>query len=413
MASRRQDASFSHRHRLGVRGRTAGGIRSERDERRRTPRDDYDGGCCWSIRLHTMTTSMTTQAHSQLSITGVALHPRLLLLLLLLLLFLLPLTAVLAAPASASVDPATADDDDLGDCVCGLEGLTPRIHHGDKSVAGQFPWMVYIAHTLGRIPIQSCAGTVINDRFILTAAHCLEPPEPLIKDPEVFTSLGIWIGDQTDPHNLALCQAAGIKRVITHPDYVKDAVNMTDVALVELLRPLTFSASLTPICLPDFTDFDNFLAAGWGYTDHEMNDPECLMQADLAVVSEAACREVYSGISDHEMCAGDEERNVCPGDSGGPLMSRREGVVYQAGVTAAGTTVGLSDCGLTKNPAIFERVSSHLEWILRTSLDSGARWCRSPFDPPPPVQPFESGDAAAAAADLPQQQRQQQALAAR
>lgn len=291
-------------------------------------------------------------------------------LLLVLLLTLVP-NAVLSDPQ---------DDGFMADCVCGVEPVKPMIHNGRPSARGSYPWMVYLSFmVMGRLRLTTCAGTIINDRFIMTAAHCVEAPEPLILSALTGIQLGVWVDRDLDLNHLKLEDSLEIKRVIKHANYLKDqATRMTDVALIELEHPLKFNDSFSPICLPDFTDFDNLVAAGWGFVDMHGTEPERLMEAEMLVVSDDVCQQIYLSLEEHEMCAGDEFSNVCPGDSGGPLMTRKQGVVFQAGITTAGTAISETDCGLTQNPAIFEKVTSHLPWIWNET--SGAKWCVNPLE---------------------------------
>lgn len=248
------------------------------------------------------------------------------------------------------------------------------IHNGKETMAGQFPWVVYVGFFfLRRTRLNACAGTIINDRFILTSAHCLVPLEP-----HYGLELGVWIGGDINPVDLRLKDALQIKGWIQHENYIIGDYSTDDVALIELQVPLHFNTSFSPICLPDFSHYDNLFVAGWGFVGNPETEPTNLMHADLAIIPDEVCHEYYDWLSEHEMCAGDEERNVCLGDSGAPLMTRRLGIVYQAGITAAGTTMHDTDCGLTAKPSIFEKVIPFLPWI-REMVGPDAKWCDAPF----------------------------------
>lgn len=54
-----------------------------------------------------------------------------------------------------------------------------RISHGNKTDINQFPWMAILQYESADGLQQRCGGTLINSRYILTAAHCLNQRDPL------------------------------------------------------------------------------------------------------------------------------------------------------------------------------------------------------------------------------------------
>jgi hypothetical protein len=78
-------------------------------------------------------------------------------------------------------------NNDTGECIeCGLpvNRRQARIVNGDRAYRGQWPWMavvgVYFQDDVNRwINItQKCAATLITNRYLLTAAHCLSNQLP-------------------------------------------------------------------------------------------------------------------------------------------------------------------------------------------------------------------------------------------
>ena len=245
------------------------------------------------------------------------------------------------------------------DCICGIENASPRIINGHVANPGQFPWVVYI---LNRDLMMSCTGSIISDRHIVTAAHCLSPRH---QDP---ASLFVFTAQGCGKSNLFAGKQIRVRKAFRHAAY-STRTGGNDIGLLQLDRPLVFNSTFMPICLTtDKQPADNLVTLGWGNSNSGFHivDNDCLNEADLNVVPDHVCRLHYGPYLDTEkiMCAGGEQ-NICNGDSGGPLMTRRNGLVYLMGITS----FGRNDCGLvTKQPAGFERLSSHIEWLISRSL---------------------------------------------
>ena len=63
---------------------------------------------------------------------------------------------------------------------------------------------------------------------------------------------------------------------------------------------------------------------------------------------------------DTQVCAGQEGKDACRGDSGGPMMLQDQtGRMSIFGVTSFGPT----PCGNSKLPGVFTRVDKYLSWI--------------------------------------------------
>lgn len=246
------------------------------------------------------------------------------------------------------------------ECVCGVENVAPRIINGHESIPGQFPWIVYI---LNRELMMSCTGTILSDRHIITSAHCLSPRQ----DPGklfVFTNQGCGKAD------LFAGKQLKVKAAFRHVDYIT-RTGGSDIAILILQRSLKFNSTFMPICLSmnrTIEHENSLIVAGWGNSNqgYTIIDNDCLNEADIDPVPNYICRLHYGTYLDTEkiMCAGGVS-NICHGDSGGPLMGRKDGLVYLIGITSFGRT----DCGVaTEQPSGFERVSAHIEWLIARSL---------------------------------------------
>ncbi|KAF4517624.1 hypothetical protein B566_EDAN002855 [Ephemera danica] len=173
----------------------------------------------------------------------------------------------------------------------------------------------------------------------------------------------------------------GIADFILHPEYHPQQW-YNDIALIKLTRPVAFSQSVQPACLPEpivDTASNTYLAdrklivSGWGDTEYVMDKASPrLMKADMKSVPLDVCNQSYAGdtgklprgISNFgHLCAQDRNgtsADACRGDSGGPLQEPLPvpSPLYKVvGVTAAGKA-----CAGTA-PTIYTRVADYVGWI--------------------------------------------------
>ncbi|KAI1290942.1 Pancreatic triacylglycerol lipase [Halotydeus destructor] len=114
-----------------------------------------------------------------------------------------------------------------------LEGNGSRIFHGQRPYLSQFPWAVCIMTFNRKKWIRTCSGAILDHRWILTAAHCVEFPDYI----PIYVTYGT--------NECEILDTGYFKRVIievnttvfTHPRYTAgDDAN--DVALIRLLEPI-------------------------------------------------------------------------------------------------------------------------------------------------------------------------------
>ncbi|XP_039306345.1 uncharacterized protein LOC105193902 [Solenopsis invicta] len=248
-------------------------------------------------------------------------------------------------------------------CSCGLRNEESRIVGGQTTSMNEFPWMARLSY-LNKF---YCGGTLINDRYVLTAAHCVKGL--------IFRFMWFMIKVTFGEHDR--CTEKGpetryVVRVMTGDFSFLNFEN--DIALLRLNERVPLSDTIRPICLPTILDNEyvgeKAIVSGWG-TLKEDGKPSCLLQeVEVPVMSLQDCRNTsYSArmISDNMLCAGylEGEKDSCQGDSGGPLITEREDKKYEIiGVVSWG-----NGCARPGYPGVYTRVTRYMDWILKNSKD--------------------------------------------
>lgn len=132
---------------------------------------------------------------------------------------------------------------------------------------------------------------MINDRFILTAAHCLGDkntgkPKP-ISDFEV--TLHAYTREEIRNQ-----LKVKISNVIMNEGYRKfDKRDFDDIGLIELAEPLTSNHRLMPVSLSKYNDYDNLIFTGWGMTHNpekkRAENSETLREVELKELPAQQC----------------------------------------------------------------------------------------------------------------------------
>ncbi|XP_040918369.1 cationic trypsin-like [Toxotes jaculatrix] len=237
--------------------------------------------------------------------------------------------------------------------VCGTAPLNTKIVGGESAAPGTWPWQASL-HLNGR---HFCGGSLINNQWILTAAHCI---------PSTSTAgLLVYLGRDTQ-QGLNLNEVSrSVSQIIPHPDYNSNT-NNNDMALLRLSSTVEFTNYIKPVCLASegsvFAAGTTCWVTGWGnvQSDVSLPFPQRLQEVTVPIVSNSQCNSVYGIITSNMICAGLSEggKDSCQGDSGGPLVSKDGSRWVQAGVVSFG-----NGCALPNNPGVYARVSQYQAWI--------------------------------------------------
>uniref|UniRef100_A0A8C2WWB2 Zmp:0000001329 n=1 Tax=Cyclopterus lumpus TaxID=8103 RepID=A0A8C2WWB2_CYCLU len=238
------------------------------------------------------------------------------------------------------------------------EGVTGRIVGGVLEKPGGSPWQVLVCRSDG---YGFCGGTLVSDRWVVSAAHCLEQ-----------TADHVTIGDhmcesrRPDPGE----QVIKVQKVFVHPHFHSFTFD-SDIALLYLARPVVRSPTAVPACLPDphlsrylvqvtfFKTLMVFSLHGEGQSSSRF-----LRKVTLPVISYRDCiASTEQVITDNMFCAGylDVGMDACSGDSGGPFVVNYRGTWFLTGVVSWG-----EQCAQRGKYGVYARLGNFLNWIKDT-----------------------------------------------
>ncbi|XP_016312097.1 serine protease hepsin-like [Sinocyclocheilus anshuiensis] len=199
---------------------------------------------------------------------------------------------------------------------CGRRMLPEeRIVGGVDARQGSWPWQVSLQYD----GVHQCGGSIISDRWIISAAHCF---------PERYRHVSRWRVLMGTIYNTPISKnvvIAEVKTVVYHSSY-----------------------------LP-FVDANISTQAN------------VLQEAHVPIISDAVCNgpDYYDNqVTTTMFCAGYEKGGTdsCQGDSGGPFVASdvlsKTSRYRLLGVVSWGT-----GCAMAKKPGVYTRVSRFLPWI--------------------------------------------------
>ena len=262
--------------------------------------------------------------------------------------------------------------------VCGQGNYDPsakEITNGHEVQIGRYPWMVSLNVTKGNV-FTTCGASLIDDRYIMTAAHCLFHKPNVNGIIATFSAHGRRLEEANDSVKLE------IESYLIHEKFSGRFNFVYDIALIKLKNPVDIeNAKWNPVCLPNFSNYSNLFLAEWRsqYVNSSLIKQEALYDVKLDEVDNSTCINKYWGsryVPELSICAGTLE-GECDGNSGGPLSTRHNGHVYQVGIVSIGTAY----CGVKdkRMPGVYERITAHLDWIEQNTKD--AKRCIGPDTP--------------------------------
>jgi len=264
----------------------------------------------------------------------------------------------------------------INTCNCAPVSSSDRIV-GGKEVNPKYklPYQVLVSPCNKEGRCLMCGGTILNKRYVVTAAHCLYGGNDLmtLKGGATFR---VMLGEHD--HCKATSSFVLASAVHKHPKFdLNNPSGDNDIAILKLSKDLTFSDKIKPVCLPTSATKDYSgkasTVSGWGGTKaYEPLNPvdqprQCALKEAIVEILKPSSTKCSNFIGDPPhptmLCAWAKGKDACQGDSGGPLTVAENGKYVLLGVVSYG-----SGCA-TEHPGVYARVQGFLPWIKTIIAD--------------------------------------------
>lgn len=220
-----------------------------------------------------------------------------------------------------------------------------RIMGGSDASSGQFPYQVSLRNAFNS---HFCGASIVNSRWVLTAAHCVVNTSP--------SNVKMVIGSHLLNSGGTTYNCAQVK---WHASYNSNTL-MNDVAVLQTTSNIAFNSLATamPLINRDVQS-GSLVVSGWGQLSGSGNIPNNLQYLYTNVMTRDDCGRRISINADTVCAFVSNNRGICFGDSGGPLVVAGEG---QVGINS----FVIGTCG-NGYPDGFCSVYYHRSWIINNT----------------------------------------------
>ncbi|WP_019281003.1 trypsin-like serine protease [Vibrio anguillarum] len=219
-----------------------------------------------------------------------------------------------------------------------------------------------------------CGASLLNNQYVLTAAHCVYGNSAN----QLFTSVVPKLQIETNfPFNIL--EKARVAEIY-YPSTYNNTTLLDDIAILKLETPLTMVSSADYLTRPtansDSTyrsSSETFIAVGHGNTASNVDTKTYLQKTNLTYVANVYCN--YTSTTDTNLCMEGAigstglQNATCQGDSGGPLFWHIGGNYIQVGITSFGPNTKCGD-PLVTAPSVFTEILDYSTWIESVLLGS-------------------------------------------
>ncbi|XP_069357189.1 serine protease gd-like [Maniola hyperantus] len=249
--------------------------------------------------------------------------------------------------------------------------IVPLIVKGETFERGEWPWLVAIFKRKFSSLSYICAGTLVSDRHVITAAHCMQRRNTFTAIKNLVVRAGVYNLEDWSDDDITVTR--GLAEAFIHNAYNSSTL-ANDILVLTLDKIVPLSENIKPACLWSGNTNLNMIVgksgfvAGWGANEMGTGGKGEPRMVRMPIVSTETCRsskpEFHKLTSSKTLCAGDQSGAVpCLGDSGGGLyILENERWRIRGVVSLSLWSDGDTECNVD-DYIVFTDTAQYLPWI--------------------------------------------------
>ncbi|KAJ1964565.1 hypothetical protein GGI12_001341 [Dipsacomyces acuminosporus] len=248
-----------------------------------------------------------------------------------------------------------------------------RIINGAAAQDGMYPYAVSITRTVDEEWSYTCGGTILNQHYVVTAAHCVvnHTTNAIARPSQITIGYG--------SNNKTLQNHVIAEEIITHPEYLRSE-SYHDIAIIKapLLPPQKGIVENIRVYRGELPEGMPLTVFGWGSIvrgGSQIVTSDVLKQTEVKVGNTQRCEsyEIFArSKGSPQICT---ENNLtpgtspCSGDSGSGLIATVDGRPYLAGIVSYGSGPDTDEplCAKKDGYNAYTHVDSYRDFIARAT----------------------------------------------
>ncbi|KAJ8955193.1 hypothetical protein NQ318_009089, partial [Aromia moschata] len=261
--------------------------------------------------------------------------------------------------------------------ACGRKIRRNTTSSQDENSVEEYPWIAGIYRRESNSIMNTCGGTLISDRLLLTAAHCVSDSEGNALPPKkILVKVGALYAMYKDPRDRE-AQYSDVIQIVNQPRYQGVSFYYAnDIAVLVTRDQFVFNDFVQPVCIIGVNNFnlksgDVGIVIGWGIIKPGNEPSDRLRLLEIPYKPQSTClneipkdwREQFDTVD--KLCAGlyNQNRSTCLGDGGAGLTYKnsKDGKYYIHGIVSLGHAIR-GKCNIQQN-TLYTNVSYHKDFV--------------------------------------------------